>query len=223
MLKTKLEKLSVEEIANTVTHGFGLILSIAGFVVLVVLASIKGDFWHILSSVIYGLSLVTLYAASTFYHGASSPALKRKLQIVDHCCIYLLIAGSYTPFSLIVLRGTFANTLLAVFWIFALAGILSKIFFFKKFPILSVISYLVMGWIGVLAVQPLFAALGFAPIALVVAGGVAYSLGVIFFAWERLPHHHAIWHLFVLTGSICHYLAIILYVIPYVVNLYPNP
>jgi hemolysin III len=216
MLKTKLEKLSVEEIANTITHGFGLALSVAGFVLLVVLASFKGSFWHILSSIVYGMSLVILYAASTFYHGASSPELKRKLQIVDHCCIYLLIAGSYTPFSLIVLRGTYGNTLLVFFWIFALMGILMKIFFFQKFPIAQIISYIVMGWIGILAVQPLFAALGFAPVALVIAGGIAYSLGVIFFAWERLPHNHAIWHLFVLTGSICHYLAVVIYVMPYI-------
>jgi hemolysin III len=219
MLKAKLKNLSIEELANTLTHGFGLLLSIAGFIFLVVLAGIKGDFWHILSSVVYGLSLVILYAASTFYHGASEPELKHKLRIVDHCCIYLLIAGSYTPFSLIVLRGTYANTLLAVFWVFAIVGILTKIFFFHKFPIAQVISYLVMGWIGVLAVEPLFAALGFAPIALVIAGGLAYTLGIIFFAWEKLPHNHAIWHLFVLTGSICHYLAVVIYVMPYVTNL----
>ena len=219
MLKKKLQNIPIEELANTITHGFGLALSVAGFAFLVILAGIKGDFWHILSSVIYGSSLVTLYAASTFYHGASSPQLKYKLQIVDHCCIYLLIAGSYTPFSLIVLQGTFANILLAFFWIFALVGILLKIFFFQRFPIASVISYIVMGWIGILAIEPLFAAIGFAPIALIIAGGIAYSLGVIFFAWEKLYHNHAIWHLFVLTGSICHYLAVALYVIPYSANL----
>jgi hemolysin III len=219
MLKTKFEKLSIEEVANTVTHGFGLFLGIIGFVFLVVTASVKGDAWHITSSVVYGLSLVVLYAASTFYHGATSPKLKPILQIVDHCCIYLLIAGSYTPFALIVLRGTFGYRLFLFAWAFAAAGILFKIFFGKRFPAAAVFSYLLMGWIAVFAVEPLLEALGFIPIALVVAGGIAYSLGVIFFAWERLPHHHAIWHVFVLMGSIFHYLAVAIYVVPYVVNL----
>ncbi len=219
MIRSRLEKLSVEEVANTITHGFGLLLSIIGLIFLVVLASIKGDFWHVASSLIYGLSLVILYAASTLYHGAHTPEIKRKLQLLDHCCIYLLIAGSYTPFALIVLRGSFGNGLFIFAWTFALVGIIMKVFFFQRFPIASVLSYIVMGWVGVLVVQPLFAALGFAPLALVLAGGLAYTIGVIFFAWERLPHNHAIWHLFVLTGSTCHYLAISIYVVPYIVNL----
>ena len=219
MLKAKLQKLSIEELANTITHGFGFVMSIAGFIFLVVLASIKGDFWHITSSIIYGLSLIILYAASMCYHGASSPELKRKLQIVDHCCIYLLIAGSYTPITLIALRGTFGNRLFIFAWTFALIGIAMKIFFFNKFHIAQIISYIVMGWVGVLAVQPLFAALGFTPTALILAGGLAYTIGMIFFAWEKLPHNHAIWHLFVLTGSICHFVAVAVYVIPYVENL----
>ena len=211
--------MSIEEVANTVTHGFGLFLSIVGFVFLVVMASVKGDAWHIASSTVYGLSLVVLYAASTFYHGATSPKLKPVLQIVDHCCIYLLIAGSYTPFTLIVLRGSFGYSLFFFAWTFALVGILLKVFFGKRFPVVSVISYLLMGWVGVFAVEPLLAALGFVPIALVVAGGISYSLGVIFFAWKRIRHHHAIWHVFVLAGSIFHYLAIAIYVVPFVLNL----
>lgn len=222
MIKTKLEKLSIEEAANTLTHGFGLFLSVVGFVFLVVLAGINGDAWNIASSIVYGLSLIVLYAASTFYHGATSVKLKPILQIVDHCCIYLLIAGSYTPFTLIVLRGSFGYGLFLFAWAFAAGGILLKIIFGKRFPIISVFSYLLMGWIGVFAVHPLLTALGFMPIALIVAGGLAYSLGVIFFAWKRLPHHHAIWHVFVLTGSVLHYLAIAIYVVPYVVNASPN-
>lgn len=218
MIKPKFLTSPVEEIANTITHGFGLILSVVGFVFLVVMASIKGDVWHITSSIVYGLSLIVLYGASTFYHGATEPKLKRTLQIVDHCCIYLLIAGTYTPFTLVVLRGTFGQSLFVFVWFFALAGIFLKVFFGKRFMVASVLSYLLMGWIGIVAVQPLFAALGFIPIVLVVAGGIAYTLGVIFFAWERLPHHHAIWHVFVLAGSICHFLAIAIYVIPYVVK-----
>jgi hemolysin III len=215
MVKARLKKLTIEEFANTLTHGFGLILSIAAFVFLVVTASIKGDFWYILSSVLYGLSLVILYAASTFYHSATSPEEKRILRIVDHCCIYVLIAGSYTPFTLIVLRSGIGQSLFIFVWAFALIGILTKVFFFERFPVLQVFSYLVMGWIGIVTVQPLFAALGLAPIALIVAGGVAYTLGVIFYAWHSIKHHHAIWHIFVLTGSLCHFLAIAIYVIPY--------
>lgn len=211
--------MSIEEFANTLTHGFGLLLSVAAFVVLVVLAGVKGDFWYIASSILYGLSLIILYAASTVYHSAISPEAKRKLQIVDHCCIYLLIAGTYTPFTLVVLRSGIGGNLFIFVWAFALLGIVSKLMFGKRFKIFSVLSYLVMGWIGIVAVQPLHAALGFAPVALVVAGGIAYSIGVIFFAWESIKHHHAIWHVFVLLGSILHFLAISIYVIPYSVRI----
>jgi hemolysin III len=215
MVNTRLKDLTIEEFANTITHGFGLLLSVVGFVVLVVLASVKGDFWYVLSSILYGLSLVTLYAASTFYHSATSPKQKKILQIVDHCCIYVLIAGSYTPFTLVVLREGIGQKLFIFVWAFALIGISLKLIFGDRFPIISTLSYLLMGWIGIVAVQPLFAALGFAPIALIVAGGIAYSIGVIFFAWHSLKHHHAIWHIFVLAGSIFHFLAIAIYVIPY--------
>lgn len=213
MVKARLKELTIEEFANTITHGFGLALSVAGFLFLVILACVKGDFWYIASSLLYGLSLVTLYAASTFYHSAVSPALKKRLQIVDHCCIYLLIAGTYTPFTLVVLREGIGGMMFFFVWAFALLGILSKIIFGKRFKIASVLSYLVMGWIGVFAVKPLFAALGFAPVALVVAGGLAYTVGVVFFAWKSIRHHHAIWHVFVLLGSVFHFLAIALYVI----------
>ena len=215
MIRNKLENLTVEEFANTITHGFGLALSLAGFVFLIVLAAVKSDSWYLASSLLYGLSLIVLYAASTFYHGATSPQLKKKLQILDHCCIYLLIAGTYTPFTLVVLRPTIGQGLFLFVWAFALIGILMKLVFGKRFPVVSVLSYLVMGWIGLIAVQPLFEALGLVPIALIVAGGIAYSIGVVFFAWHGLRHHHAIWHIFVLTGSILHFLAIALYVIPY--------
>ena len=215
MVKAKLKKLTIEELANTITHGFGLLLSVAGLVFLIAMAVSNGDFWYILSSVMYGMSLVVLYAASTVYHSATTPESKRILQIVDHCCIYVLIAGSYTPFTLIVLRDGIGQNLFYFVWAFALIGIMLKIFFGKRFPVLSVLAYLVMGWIGVVAVQPLFNALGFAPIALVIAGGIAYTVGVIFYAWESIKHHHAIWHVFVLMGSILHFLAVAIYVLPY--------
>jgi hemolysin III len=218
MVRARLKELTIEEFANTITHGLGLVLSLGAFVFLVILGSVKGDFWYIASSVLYGLSLVTLYGASTFYHSATSPELKRKLQILDHCCIYVLIAGTYTPFTLVVLRSGIGESLFLFVWAFAAFGIVTKIIFFKRFKIASVLSYLVMGWIGVFAVEPLFAALGFGAIALIVAGGLAYSIGVIFFAWKSIPHHHAIWHVFVLMGSVFHFLAITIYVIPYAVK-----
>ncbi len=215
MVKARLKELTVEEFANTITHGVGLLLSLCGLVVLVSLAVVFGDFWYILSSIVYGLSLVVLYGASTLYHSATSPEEKRILQIVDHSCIYLLIAGSYTPFTLIVLRSGIGIGLFAFVWAFAIFGILGKVFLAKRFKSASVVSYLIMGWIGVIAVEPLFAKLGFPAIALIVLGGLAYSIGVIFYSWTRLRHHHAIWYLFVMSGSFLHFLAIALYVIPF--------
>jgi hemolysin III len=216
MVKAKLKELTVEEFANTITHGFGLLLSLAGFVILAALAwSSGGDFRYVLSSVIYGSSLIVLYAASTCYHCATSPKLKKRLQIADHCCIYLLIAGTYTPFTLVALRGSLGETLFVAIWSLAALGILSKILFGKRFPVVSVLSYLVMGWLGIVGIEPLYAALGLTPVALIFAGGAAYTIGVVFFAWQSIRHHHAIWHVFVLTGSVLHFLASALYVAPY--------
>lgn len=219
MIKNLITKLTIEELANTLTHGFGFLLSLFGLGLLIYLASIYGDIWYIVSAVIYGLSLIALYSASTFYHGATSPKLKEKLQLLDHCCIYLLIAGTYTPFTLIALRGTFGNSLFLVVWLFAIVGIGIKIFFHNRIPAASVISYLVMGWIGIIAVQPLYNILGLAPLILILVGGIAYTLGTIFYGWNSLKHHHAVWHVFVLGGSILHFLAIAIYVLPYTVNL----
>lgn len=213
MLRSKLENLTAEEVANTITHGFGLALSVAGFLVLVIIAAFRAEPLVIVGSVLYGLSLITLYAASTVYHGSTSP-LKRKLQVLDHCCIYLLIAGSYTPFAIVLADRWLGRGLLITVWTMAVAGVLAKLLFGDRFKIVSVLSYLAMGWLGVVAIEPLIDALGYAPIALVVAGGLAYSIGVIFFAWKRFRHHHAIFHVFVLAGSILHYFAIVLYVVP---------
>lgn len=215
MIAAKFKLLSVEEVANTLTHGAGLILSVAGFVFLVALAALKGDGWHIASSLIYGLSLVTLYGASTLYHSATATKSKRTLQLIDHCCIYLLIAGSYTPFTLIVLRNGVGPYLFIFAWTFAAVGILMKIFFKVRSGPLSALTYLLMGWIGVVAVQPLYLAIGIVPISLIIAGGVSYTIGTIFFGWHSIKHHHAIWHMFVLGGSVLHFIAIALYIIPY--------
>ena len=219
MQRTILKELSVEEFANTVTHGFGLLLSVAGFAVLLILAGLRGDGLLIAGCVVYGISLVVLYAASTIYHGTTSPELKRKLQLADHCCIYLLIAGSYTPFGIIILSADWGQGLLTLIWAFALGGIIAKLLLKHRVPAVSVVSYVVMGWMGVFAVQPMLDTLGTEPVLLAVAGGLSYTLSVVFFAWPRIPHNHAIFHLFVLAGSILHYAAIVLYVVPYSANL----
>lgn len=215
MIRARLNELSIEEIANALTHGVGLLLSLAGFVFLISLAAFKGDGWHLASALIYGLSLVTLYAASTFYHLAISETAKKKLQLVDHCCIYLLIAGSYTPFTMIVLRDGVGPYLFVFAWTFAAVGILMKIFMKIKSGPMSAVTYLLMGWIGIIAVKPLYLAMGIVPISLIVAGGISYSVGTIFFGWHSIKHHHAIWHLFVLGGSVLHFIAIAFYIVPY--------
>lgn len=216
MVRARLKELEVDEVANTLTHGVGLIFSLAGLVGLVVLASLYGDAWHIASSIIYGLSLVVLYGASTLYHGSICEHRKRRLQVVDHCCIYLLIAGSYTPFTMIVLRDGIGIYLFIFVWSFAAIGILLKVLFKIHSGPMSALTYLLMGWIGVVAVQPLYAAVGITPIILVIAGGLSYTLGTIFFGWHSLKHHHAIWHLFVLGGSLLHFIAVAGYIIPHV-------
>lgn len=219
MIRKRLNELSVEELANTLTHGFGLLLSVVGFVVLVFLAGLRGNPWLILSCVVYGSSLVILYTASTVYHSTTSPKLKTFLQIVDHCCIYLLIAGSYTPFGLVISGGSLGRALLGGIWAFAVIGIILKLIFGDRYPAITVTSYVIMGWLGVFAVQPLFNSMGIMPVALAIAGGIAYSLGVVFFPWKSIRHHHAIFHVFVLAGSILHYAAIVLYVVPYTIAL----
>ncbi len=207
--------MSVEEFANTLTHGLGLLLSIGGFLALIVLALLRGGALMTGACVTYGLSLVTLYAASTLYHGATSLRAKKRLQIVDHCCIYLLIAGSYTPFGLVIIGESFGRWLLAGVWAFAVVGIIVKLIIRDRFPALNVMSYLAMGWLGAFAIQPLFNALGLMPVVLTIAGGVAYSLGVVFFPWKSIRHHHAIFHVFILAGSAIHYAAVVLYIIPH--------
>jgi len=214
MIRARLNELPVEEVANSLTHGFGLILSIAGFIFLVSLALVNGDGWHIASSVIYGSSLVTLYAASTVYHTATDPIQKKRLQVLDHCCIYLLIAGSYTPFILIILRDGFGFALLAVVWAAAALGITMKLIFRSRFVSgIGIALYLVMGWLGLVAAPPLYNALGAAPLALVGAGGLSYRAGMIFFGWHSIRHNHAIFHIFVLAGSILHFIAVARYVL----------
>ena len=214
MVKAHLQQLGIEETANVLTHGIGLVLSLAGFVVLTAMAVTYGDVWHISSSIVYGLSLVILYTASTVYHSTISPERKSFLQMVDHCCIYLLIAGSYTPFLLVVLRDGLGFGMLAVVWTVAVAGILIKIMFRGRFKALGIVLYLALGWLGVVAAEPMYTALGMIPLTLVAGGGLSYTAAMIFFGWKSLKHHHAIFHVFILAGSILHYAVIAIYVMP---------
>lgn len=208
------ERLPFEEVANCATHGVGLALSVAGFVALVLLARAYGDAWHLVSCGVYGASLVALYLASTLYHGARAPRAKSVFQALDHCGIYLLIAGTYTPFTLVTLRGPWGWTLFGLVWGIALAGILFRIIFGTRYRPVAVASYVMLGWLCVIAVKPILALVPLGALAWIAAGGLAYTTGVFFFAAERIPHHHAIWHLFVLGGSVCHYVAVLFYVLP---------
>lgn len=203
-----------EEVANSITHGVGLALSSAGWAALMVLAYLFGDLWHLISCGIYGGTLVFLYAASTLYHSARKPRYKRVLRIIDHAAIFLLIAGSYTPFAMGVLRDGFAWMLLTVVWGIALVGLLFKLFSRQRFHWSTTALYLIMGWMGVLLINPMLEVLPLGALLWVVAGGLAYTIGVIFYGWHRLPYSHAIWHVFVLLGSIFHYIAVLLYVVP---------
>jgi hemolysin III len=214
-MKSEAEAASfAEEFANSVTHGVGLGLSLAGLVVLIILAVLRGTAWHVVSCAVYGATLVILYAASTLYHAIQSPRAKRVLRIIDHGAIYLLIAGTYTPFTLVNLRGSLGWTLFGVIWSLALLGILFKAFHVDRFPIASTLVYLSMGWLVVVAWKPMVALIPVGGLALIAAGGMAYTVGVIFYAAKRIPYNHAIWHLFVLAGSIFHYVAVLLYVLP---------
>jgi len=206
--------ITADELANTLTHGFGLVSSIVGFIILLVLAIMRGGMWQILGCAIFGATLVCLYAASTFYHGTSSPSAKRALMIFDHSAIYLLIAGTYTPFLLVNLRGSWGWSLFAVIWSMAVVGVLFKLWFADRFPIISVSAYLAMGWLGVIAAHQVYAHVPLTGVVWIVLGGLAYSIGVIFYACKKIPYHHLIWHLLVMTGSACHYVAILYSVFP---------
>lgn len=203
-----------EEFVNAITHGVGLLLSLGGLPVLVVLASLHGSAWHVVSCTVYASTLVLLYSASTLYHGISSRRAKPILRRLDYSAIYLLIAGTYTPFALVTLRGGWGWSLFGVVWFLALAGVLVETLARRRLGWLSLSFYISMGWLLLLAWKPFFANLQPGGIALVGAGGLAYTGGTLFYAWRAFPYHHALWHLFVLAGSVLHYLAIALYVIP---------
>jgi len=203
-----------EEIAHAVTHGIGALLSIAGLAILVAYSTLYGDAWHIVSSSIFGLTLIVLYSASTLYHAIPHPDIKSILQKVDHSSIYLLIAGSYTPFTLVNLRGEWGWSLFAVVWLCAITGIVLELTAKKRREWLSLCLYLGMGWVIVIAIKPLMSSVEPGGLLLLVLGGLCYTLGVIFYVWDRLSYNHAIWHIFVMGGSTLHFFAVLFYVIP---------
>jgi len=202
------------ELANSITHGVSVVLSIAGLAVLVSFAGLRGDAWHVVSCSIYGASLILLFTASTLYHSFSSPKLKHALRVADHASIYLLIAGSYTPYLLVSLRGRWGWSLFGCVWGLALAGIALKIFFTGRFRYASTAIYLAMGWMIILALRPLARAVPVGGIVLLLVGGLLYTGGAALYLFKRIPYHHAIWHLFVLAAAIAHYCAVLFYVVP---------
>jgi hemolysin III len=204
----------INEIANSVTHGIGTLMAMAGLVLLVVFAVIYGNAWHIVSFSIYGTTLVLLYLSSTLYHSTQEPRRKYILRIIDHSAIYLLIAGTYTPFMLVTLQGTRGWVMFGIIWFLALAGILYKMFFINRHVVISTLFYLAMGWMIMFSIGDLFRNLPQNGIILLGAGGLAYTLGMLFYAGRERLLMHAVWHLFVLGGSICHFFSILFYVLP---------
>jgi hemolysin III len=202
-----------DELASSVIHGIGIMLSIAGLATLVAFAARHGAL-AVVACAVFGASLVLLYTASTLYHSIPAAAAKPTLRALDHIAIYVLIAGTYTPFTLIVLPGAWGWSLFAAVWALALVGSALELGVLKRYHKLAVLLYIGMGWIGLVAFGPLSKQLQVGGTALLLAGGVAYTLGVPFYLWRKLPYHHALWHVFVLAGSVLHFLAVLLYVIP---------
>jgi hemolysin III len=198
-----------EEIANSITHGIGALLSIAGLVVLIMMASMYGNLFHLTCFSIYGTSLILLYLASTLYHSLPGQTVKRIFKKLDHSAIFVLIAGSYTPLMLINIKGVLGWAITITVWVLAILGIIIKCLFIKKFEKLSLCIYIVMGWLCLLAFKEIFLNIPAQSLTFLVIGGLLYSAGIIFYVWDRLPYNHGIWHLFVLGGSIFHYFSIL--------------
>lgn len=202
-----------EEIANVVTHSIGTALSIAGLVILFCLTLSSPDRYCIASCLVFGLTLVLLYAGSAVYHSLRHPRWRAVAQTLDHAMIYLLIAGTYTPFTLVTLQGKLGWSLFAVVWALALIGVIREFLWKGRPKWLSMVMYLSMGWLAVVAVKPLLERLPAGGVWLLVSGGLAYTVGTIFYGMKKIPYTHAVWHLFVLGGSTCHFLAVALYVV----------
>ena len=204
-----------EEIANAVSHGIGALAGIAGLAVLTVAAATRGEgAWQVVPCVIYGVALVLMFTVSTLYHSFRNPRVKRVFRVLDHEMIFLMIAGSYTPFLLITLRGALGWTLFGIIWGIAAAGMVFEGFFTGRFRGASLALYLLMGWIIVFALKPLVAHMPSSGVRWLVAGGLCYTVGAVIYAFKKVPYHHGVWHLMVLAGSVCHYFAILWHVLP---------
>ena len=203
---------SGEELTASLTHGAGFVAGVGGLVALVILAARSGDPWRIVACTVFASTVVLLYAASTLYHALSRTRARGVFQVIDHSAIFLLIAGTYTPFALVTLRGPWGWTLFGIVWGLAIVGITIKAVFGTRWPVFSTVLYIGMGWTVVIAVKPIVATVEPGCLAWLVAGGLAYTGGVVFYAWERLRYSHAIWHVFVLAGTACHYVAVARYV-----------
>ena len=203
-----------EELASALTHGVGAAAALAGAAVLITLAALFGNGWQLGAAIVFGIALLLLYLASTLYHAIQHPVAKGRLKVFDHCAIYLLIAGTYTPFTLVGLRGTVGWWLFGATWALALAGVVFKLFYTGRFKLLSTLLYVAMGWLVLVAIVPVFRALDAWTFGWLVAGGVAYTLGTYFYHRPSMRYSHAIWHVFVLAGSVCHYIAVMALVVP---------
>ncbi len=205
---------AIEERINIGSHATGFVLSVVALVLLVRYAAIYGNAWHVVSFSIFGVSLMVLYAASTVYHSAKNPRFRRKMRIVDHASIYILIAGTYTPFTLVTLHGVTGWVVFGVTWGMAVTGVILKLFYTGKYDSLSTVMYVFMGWIIVFAIKPLINNLASDGLFWLVAGGMAYTTGAILYSIKKIKFNHAIFHVFVLTGSFCHFVAVYFYVLP---------
>lgn len=203
-----------EEKINITSHAFGFILSIVALVLLVTRASLHGNAWHIVSSSIFGTSLLFLFASSTFYHSTKKPGLRKSMRIVDHASIFVLIAGTYTPFTLVTLHGPLGWVLFGTSWSLALTGIVLKLFFTGKYKTISTLMYIFIGWLIVFAIKPLSSHLPLYGILWLFAGGIAYTIGALLYGIKKIKLNHATFHLFVLLGSFCHVVSVFFYVLP---------
>ncbi|MGF2616765.1 hemolysin III family protein [Rossellomorea vietnamensis] len=201
-----------EELANAITHGIGFLLSIPALVLLIMAAVEKGTAWHIVSYTIFGVTMLLLYLFSTLLHSFKPSPTKKLFAILDHSAIYLLIAGTYTPFMLVSFRTPLGWTIFGIIWGLAIAGVVFKCYFVDRYQIISTLVYLLMGWMIIIAVKPLYEILSPTGFLLLLTGGVFYSIGAVFYVWNKLPFNHAIWHLFVLAGSTFMFLCVLLYV-----------
>lgn len=198
-----------EEILHSLTHGIGAVLSVVALVTLVILAVTYGTLWHIIGFTVFGASMLALFSASTLYHGVQKPRLRPVLRKVDHACIYLLIAGTYTPFVLISMRSSLGLTMLTVVWALAVFGIVYKIFFIDRLAVLTTLAYVAMGWMGVFAWREMVANIPSDSLVFLFVGGGLYTIGVIFYALTRIRYTHAVWHVFILGAAACHFVAVL--------------